>query len=828
MRYIDCEVNDEYVIGSGVVIGASGSHNDVGLRLKFGDMWVGLNIYATFTDANGEGSAVVMLMPSMLDDGEEMTYLLPIPAEAKKYPGKAMLTLSGYSKINGTQVDKATNTVTAFFRVLKSNYRLLTDSSVTPTLAQQLHSEVNSLGERIEEAETDIADIRVDMADIEDKLDNINFEETDPTVPAWAKQPNKPSYTADEVGAADRHWVSVIDEVVGRHEEEIKENEAEFSLAISALTAKLNALANSDDVDLDQLAEIVAYIKSNKTLIDAITTSKVSVSDIVDNLLTNVSNKPLSARMGLELKRMIDGIQAPDSNIPEWALQPEKPSYSKSEVGLGNVDNVKQYSASNPPPYPVTSVNGQVGEVRLGAGDVGAMPAGTKIPAKTSDITNDSGFITKVVSDLANYYTKSQTFTREEINAKISAIPKFAISVVSSLPTSNISVTTVYLVGGGSGNDLYTEYIYANGKWEILGAQTVDLTGYAKESWVITQLGSYLKQSELEAAINSALAAAKASGEFDGEDGKDAIYILSDGESLSDVPPDVDAVIDPNGEGASCIYAPEKASVGQTIVVKAVDDNGKPTEWEAVDFPEGGGASVQPDWNQTDETAADFIKNKPFGEFQGDTLNWDGSWSANDLVDEAFVHISDAVLTVDDLANGIVFDAGEVLEISGEEIQSYFADDGYCNCDLFLIVIPQDNYVADLGDGWVVTFPKSGVYTIIELPYLTITIPNYRGFVRTNKINEKYLPDMGYVEQIIVHIGYLDGDEYVFKDKECTDPMTNTELFGIIMSGKRVVVQYAQNEQSDAIYLSCGNSSITYVHVNDKNTVYYHTARVVE
>lgn len=28
----------------------------------------------------------------------------------------------------------------------------------------------------------------------------------------------------------------------------------------------------------------------------------------------------------------------------------------------------------------------------------------------------------------------------------------------------------------------------------------------------------------------------------------------------------------------------------------------------------GGGVSVQSDWNQTDETAADFIKNKPFGE----------------------------------------------------------------------------------------------------------------------------------------------------------------------------------------------------------------------
>ena len=34
-------------------------------------------------------------------------------------------------------------------------------------------------------------------------------------------------------------------------------------------------------------------------------------------------------------------------------------------VGLGNVDNVKQYSATNPPPYPVTSVNGKTGAVTI-------------------------------------------------------------------------------------------------------------------------------------------------------------------------------------------------------------------------------------------------------------------------------------------------------------------------------------------------------------------------------------------------------------------------------------------------------------------------------
>lgn len=51
---------------------------------------------------------------------------------------------------------------------------------------------------------------------------------------------------------------------------------------------------------------------------------------------------------------------------------------------------------------------------------------------------------------------------------------------------------------------------------------------------------------------------------------------------------------------------PPTASVGQTIKVSAVDKNGQPTEWEAVDMPE----QVQADWNQNDSTAADYVKNR--------------------------------------------------------------------------------------------------------------------------------------------------------------------------------------------------------------------------
>lgn len=85
---------------------------------------------------------------------------------------------------------------------------------------------------------------------------------------------------------------------------------ADIRNLIDGLTNRLNALADSDDTTLDQMSEIVAYIKANKALIDSITTSKVNVADIINNLTTNVTNKPLSAAQGVTLKGLIDDLQA--------------------------------------------------------------------------------------------------------------------------------------------------------------------------------------------------------------------------------------------------------------------------------------------------------------------------------------------------------------------------------------------------------------------------------------------------------------------------------------------------------------------------------------
>lgn len=165
------------------------------------------------------------------------------------------------------------------------------------------------------------------------------------------------------------------------------------------LTTRLNALADSDDTTLDQLSEIVAYIKNNKSLIDNITTSKVNVSDIIDDLTSTATDKPLSSKQGTILKGLItdltaivndkvdnvsgkglstndytnddknklDGISAganvnvqpdwnvtdttndsfiknkptsmPASDVPAWAKENTKPIYTKEEIGLGNVEN---------------------------------------------------------------------------------------------------------------------------------------------------------------------------------------------------------------------------------------------------------------------------------------------------------------------------------------------------------------------------------------------------------------------------------------------------------------------------------------------------------
>ena len=224
------------------------------------------------------------------------------------------------AKIEGTVTSE---TLKKYFDEWNGDSNILIDETLSKT-GQAADAKVT--GDKFNELASDIENIgnptdeQISNA-VNSYMDNnpITITETDPTVPEWAKQPQKPTYTASEVGAEAS---GTADGKVSAHNT-AGDAHNDIRELISGLTQRLNALADSDDTTLDQMSEVVAYIKSNKSLIDAITTNKVNVSDIIDNLTTNVSNKPLSAAQGVALKALIDGII-----IPEKLPNPQKLTFA--------------------------------------------------------------------------------------------------------------------------------------------------------------------------------------------------------------------------------------------------------------------------------------------------------------------------------------------------------------------------------------------------------------------------------------------------------------------------------------------------------------------
>ena len=85
--------------------------------------------------------------------------------------------------------------------------------------------------------------------------------------------------------------------------------------------------------------------------------------------------------------------------------------------------------------------------------------------AKTSAVSESKSYTD---TQLGSYYKKTEIDSEvAALENKISAIPKFTMSVVSSLPSTGDSAT-LYIVGT-AGSDSAKEYIYVNGAWELIG-----------------------------------------------------------------------------------------------------------------------------------------------------------------------------------------------------------------------------------------------------------------------------------------------------------------------------------------------------------------------
>lgn len=152
-RVIPLQVTDEYVRGAGVPVGAAGSHDDVALRLAFGPMWAGTAQSIVWRDANGEHPTITALTTDMLAEGESEVYLVPIPAEPKRFAGQMVMTIKGATVSGGTETT-ATLTATARFTVMESEWSEDAEASgdITPTQAEQFQAELEHIKTGILEA----------------------------------------------------------------------------------------------------------------------------------------------------------------------------------------------------------------------------------------------------------------------------------------------------------------------------------------------------------------------------------------------------------------------------------------------------------------------------------------------------------------------------------------------------------------------------------------------------------------------------------------------------------------------------------------------------
>lgn len=82
----------------------------------------------------------------------------------------------------------------------------------------------------------------------------------------------------------------------------------------------------------------------------------------------------------------------------------------------------------------VTTVNGKTGDVRLNAEDVGALPSDTFIPTSTSELVNDSGFITDgdIPSKTSQLVNDSGFITRSDVPTKVSQLTNDAGYITAS------------------------------------------------------------------------------------------------------------------------------------------------------------------------------------------------------------------------------------------------------------------------------------------------------------------------------------------------------------------------------------------------------------
>lgn len=106
-------------------------------------------------------------------------------------------------------------------------------------------------------------------------------------------------------------------------------------------------------------------------------------------------------------------------------------------------------------------------------------------------------------------YALSEAVTAEIAEA-VSGITGFDAQVVEELPQTGTKGILYLVANSGSGQNIYSEYVWINGKYEKLGDREIDLSGYALKTEIPTNVSDLTNDSNFQTntQVSSAIAQA--------------------------------------------------------------------------------------------------------------------------------------------------------------------------------------------------------------------------------------------------------------------------------------------------------------------------------
>ena len=211
-------------------------------------------------------------------------------------------------------------------------------------------------------------------------------EETDPTVSEWAKQPTKPTYTASEVGALP------VGTKIPTKTSDLT-NDSGYLTQIPEEYVTETELGQKGYVIEDDIPE---KLPSPGTL-----TFTGAVNDTYDGSANKTINIPTGGGEGgtsdynvLANKPKLNGVEiAGNKTSTDYKIVSSEQGIENNGkfLGVGVDGNV---TPVDKPTYTADEVGARPDTWTPSAEDVGALPNNTEIPSQTSDLENDSGFIT--------------------------------------------------------------------------------------------------------------------------------------------------------------------------------------------------------------------------------------------------------------------------------------------------------------------------------------------------------------------------------------------------------------------------------------------------